>query len=361
LQESAEVKSSFVLTSSRQEARLGLRPFTDDAGSLPPTSAISGRPLSRTSLGFDLQTTQIARIRGFGRGTESMRKFLTWALAAFVAAVTVSICLLSAALVSRFVSANGRLLVIAFLLLGLAAGSILPGSAHAEEDCLAAPSGRAPPGGKWLYRTDNVKQRKCWRLRTQGDASQRGAVAAPPAAVRATLNPDQAGNRQLEQRSATSPALSGTSVKQDRLVADAASWPDPPSAGAPDNTAWPDPPTQTGHGVWPDPPAPIAADKVEEPGASVSNHNVGSAPGPKRHVTTEIAITRSAMSIGILLSFIMGLVITGIVVRRLAKVDLGQRHGIEPDQLNAILDDGSKQALRGLLQTVEQQAVHGTL
>jgi hypothetical protein len=108
-----------------------------------------------------------------------MRKFLTWALAVFVAAVTVSICLLSAALVSR--------LVIAFLLLGLAAGSILPGSAHAEEDCLAAPSGRAPPGGKWLYRTDNVKQRKCWRLRTQGDASQRGAVAAQPAAVRASV------------------------------------------------------------------------------------------------------------------------------------------------------------------------------
>jgi hypothetical protein len=43
----------------------------------------------------------------------------------------------------------------------------------------------------------------------------------------------------------------------------------------------------------------------------------------------------------------------------LANVDLGQRHGIEPDQLNVILDDSNKQALRELLQTVEQQAVHG--
>jgi hypothetical protein len=39
----------------------------------------------------------------------------------------------------------------------------------------------------------------------------------------------------------------------------------------------------------------------EEPGASVFNQNVGSAPGRERHVTTEITITRSAMSIGILL------------------------------------------------------------
>jgi hypothetical protein len=290
------------------------------------------------------------------------------ALAAFgfVAAVTVtSIHPLSAALVIRFISANGKLLTIAFLLLGFAAGSILAGSAHAEEDCLAAPSGRPPPGGKWLYRTDNVTQRKCWHLRTQGDAAPPAAAAAQPAAARSTPNPDQAGNQHLEPGSATSPALSGSSMKQDiqqdKLVADAAAWPDPPAAGAPANTAWPDPPAQTGHTTWPDPPAPIAANKVEEPGASVSNQNGGSAPGPKRHVTTEIAITRSAMSIGILLLFIMGLVITGIVVGRLAKVDLGQRHGIEPDQLNVILDDSSKPELRELLQTAEQQAGHGTL
>jgi hypothetical protein len=294
-----------------------------------------------------------------GRGTEFMAKFVIWAaIAGFVAAVTVSIQLLSAALVSRFISANGRLLVIAFLLLGLAAGSIIPGSAQVEGDCLAAPKGRPPPGSKWLYRTDNVKQRKCWRLRTPGDAAQTGAVAAQPAAARSTPNPDQAGSRQLEQGSATSPALSGSSVKQDiqqeRLVADAAAWPDPPAAGAPDHTAWSDPPAQTGHTTWPDPPAPIAADKIEEPGASVSNHNVGIAPGPKRHVTTEIAITRSAMSIGILLLFVMGLVITGIVVRRLAKVNIGQLHGRQPDQVNVILNDASKQALRELLQTVEQ-------
>jgi hypothetical protein len=60
------------------------------------------------------------------------------------------------------------------------------------------------------------------------------------------------------------------------------------------------------------------------------------------------------MSIGILLLFVMGLVITGIVVRRLAKVNIGQLHGRQPDQVNVILNDASKQALRELLQTVEQ-------
>jgi hypothetical protein len=298
-----------------------------------------------------------------------MPKFVIWAARVafgFVAAVTVSnIHSLSAALVIRFISANCRLVIIAFLLLGLAVSSILAGSAQAEEDCLAAPSGRPPPGGKWLYRTDNVTQRKCWHLWTQGDAAPPGAAATQPAAARSTPKPDQAGNQYLEPGSATSPALSGSSVKQDiqqdKLMADAAAWPDPSAAGAPAHTAWPDPPAQTGHTTWPDPPAPIAAGKVEEPGASVSNQNVASVPGRERHVTTEIAITRSAMSIGILLLFIMGLAITGIGVRRLANVDLGQRHGIEPDQFNVILDDSSKQALRELLQTVEQQAVHGKL
>jgi hypothetical protein len=43
-------------------------------------------------------------------------------------------------------SVNGELLVIAISIVALAAAGILSSSAHAEEDCLAAPSGRPPPG-----------------------------------------------------------------------------------------------------------------------------------------------------------------------------------------------------------------------
>lgn len=40
----------------------------------------------------------------------------------------------------------------------------LANSLQAEEACLAAPTGAAPEGELWYYRTDPIKQIKCWHL-----------------------------------------------------------------------------------------------------------------------------------------------------------------------------------------------------
>ena len=44
---------------------------------------------------------------------------------------------------------------------------------RAEDTCLPAPAGKTPPGSHWHYRTDPVKQTKCWYLRS--DAAQPAA------------------------------------------------------------------------------------------------------------------------------------------------------------------------------------------
>lgn len=40
---------------------------------------------------------------------------------------------------------------------------------RAEEACLAAPTGAAPEGEHWYYRTDTAKQIKCWHLAAKSD------------------------------------------------------------------------------------------------------------------------------------------------------------------------------------------------
>ena len=214
-------------------------------------------------------------------------------------------------------STNGALLVFAGLLVGLGAGA---SSARAEEDCLAAPSGR-PPGGHWLYRTDHVKQRKCWHLRTQGQV-QSGAVVAQPATVPSVPKPDQNGHP--EQGSTTSPALGESSVQGsiqlDDAGTNAAAPLDPPAATAPDNTARPDPPSRVAWPALPDHPAPMVAKKVEQPAAF--NQNIGRDSGSERQNTTAIAIARSVIPIGVLLLLTIGLVMTGISLRRLGKASM---------------------------------------
>jgi hypothetical protein len=71
----------------------------------------------------------------------------------------------------RFVAVAGGLLV------GLAVGGLATDSVLAEEACIAAPSGAAPEGSHWYYRTDTIKQTKCWHLAPKAEAPQ--GTAAP--------------------------------------------------------------------------------------------------------------------------------------------------------------------------------------
>ena len=112
-------------------------------------------------------------------------------------------------------SVNGELLVIAISIVALGAASILSSSAHAEEDCLAAPSGRPPPGSQWHYRTDHLKQRKCWHLRAQGEDGETGAAAATrPGAERPPNPPAHLEDQKLQTVPEATAGLRGSTHRR---------------------------------------------------------------------------------------------------------------------------------------------------
>jgi hypothetical protein len=76
-------------------------------------------------------------------------------------------------------------------------------TARTQDNCLAAPTGKTPAGSHWHYRTDPVKQTKCWYLKSDGEAAQAATAAdgadaaggpprpaaAPPKAAADPANP----------------------------------------------------------------------------------------------------------------------------------------------------------------------------
>ena len=164
--------------------------------------------------------------------------------------------------------------VVAMLLAALVDGSLNTRHVLAEDNCLSAPNARAPQGSHWYYRTDPVKQSKCWYLRTEGPAAQKpaaqettetkfsveGLAVTPPKSVS-----DQLGPSSLELRPAQAAQAADKPTKMNipnntqpnRQAANARAWPNPPVPAAA-KVAWPDPPAPTAANnvAWPDPPAP---------------------------------------------------------------------------------------------------------
>jgi len=231
--------------------------------------------------------------------------------------------------------------VIAVLPVAYGNGSIGIGTAraeekHAEENCLAAPNTLAPQGSHWYYRTDHVKQRKCWYSRTEGPAIQEQAAQEQPktgvTARRPTPDtaPDQSGSEPLELRpgEAPPPALVAKPTKgdvQDGAQASRpagvgqAAWPKPPSPARAGQVARPDPPSPagtsqvalpeppslagTGQVAWPDPPPAARADKVAwpappSPGGGVKGASGENAPKETTRQTQEVPATASTSDKG---------------------------------------------------------------
>jgi hypothetical protein len=181
--------------------------------------------------------------------------------------------------------AKARSLSILSALLVFAAGSMGGHAARAEENCLPAPTGKTPPGSHWHYRTDPLKQTKCWYLRAGGDAAAQPAAAtdgadaaakpaaapkptpdaaagephqrkphqarakAAPAGAQAPAqagaqNPPPAGGQDPAQAASPIQAPPGNAPPPSRATQGGATpWPDPqPQQGGAGNVAWPDPP-----------------------------------------------------------------------------------------------------------------------
>ena len=207
---------------------------------------------------------------------------------------------------------------------------------RAEENCLAAPNTLAAQGSHWYYRTDHVKQRKCWYLRTEGPAIREQAAQEQPAtgvtARRPTPNTvaDQSGSQPLELRPVETPppALVAKPTKgdtQDRAQANRpagvgqAAWPEPPSPARAGQVARPDPlspagtsqaalpvpPSLAGNGqvAWPEPSPAARADTVAwpappSPGGGVKGASGENAPKETARQTQEVLATASISAKG---------------------------------------------------------------
>jgi hypothetical protein len=263
---------------------------------------------------------------------------------------------------------NGESLLVAIFLVGLSVGAIPASSVQAEEDCLAAPNGPPPPGSQWRYRTDQIKQRKCWHLQPVGEKSETGTATTRPAAERPKSPPDHLEDKKAETTPEATPKSRGSTAPasvQDsgagRLAPSA--WPAAAPA-APDNTAWPDPPTPAYAGkVPPAPPAPVAVDNAEEPQAPKADRNLGSDAWSETKDAAAAPISDDKMSLGIILISAAALVIVGfLVVRwvsrrsRIASAPYVQRR--RDIVASEIADDGphdEQQALQKLLQVLQQR------
>ncbi len=296
--------------------------------------------------------------------------------------------------------------VVAVLPVAFGYGAIGIGSARAEEksadeNCLAAPNTLAPQGSHWYYRTDHVKQRKCWYLRTQGPAIQEQAAQEQPetgvTARRPTPNtaPDQSGSEPLELRpgEAQPPALAAKPTKgnmQDGAQASRptgvgqAACPEPPSPAGTSQVAWPKPPSLAGPGqvAWPDPPPAAGADKVawpapSSPGGGVKGASGENAPKDRTTQTQEVPATgsisdkgarndvgadklvakpnQSGSSVGLLLVFAIGLILAGIFVRWIVRMTLTRRPTVYLDRQEPVWATGN--ASQGTISATQHPAL----
>lgn len=337
---------------------------------------------------------------------------------------------------------GGILATIAILLIALeASGLSRPRSAGAEEACLSTPNSQAPQGSHWYFHIDHAKQRNCWylrELRQKAPTTQRTVAAPEPSVAQSQRAPiDQARlHHGLGQKR---PPVGGAARP---AGADQVAWPAQPSAA--DNVVSPAAPTferdvplttPAAKVIWPAPPTfdhatPVTApaDKVVSPdpwtldhaGTLTSRDTMSSADIATRspveeNTTAEVmkpveGVHRSAANVGenaekdissdrkpltnlvashrdlpvsTLFGLAIGLVLAGIVLRRIVKMVFGKPRaayrqpvsinnvgrGRDPTasvrqhphtaygRINGNRREKTRHAFQELLQILEQQAV----
>jgi hypothetical protein len=316
--------------------------------------------------------------------------------------------------------AKARSLSVLSALLVLAAGSMGGHAARAEENCLPAPTGKTPPGSHWHYRTDPVKQTKCWYLRSDAaqpaaatdGADAAGATAKPTPAATSKPAPDAAAGSEPHQHKPHQAARPGAGAKPApagaqpptqaaspmqgaqtngppaQAVQGATPWPDPQPQGATTgNVAWPAPPSAAPPAAMSAPPDPTTANAPQEPPAagqdtgSINGNSANDAPAsdaspppPAQNSdvsgSTILALAIAMAFIGILMRWLVGRLFARrrkLAAERREPVWVTDEY-VMPDALTRggrrppgrvdpeRLDDEVKHALRKLLRTLERSA-----
>ena len=288
----------------------------------------------------------------------------------------------------------------------------------AEDTCLPAPAGKTPAGSHWHYRTDPVKQTKCWYLRSDaaqpaagadgGDAAGASAKPAPVAAPKPA--PDTAGSEPHQRKphqaghagagakpaptSAQPPAQAASPMQgaqtngpPARAMQGATPWPDPQPQGATGNVAWPDPPSVAQPGAASAPPDPTTTNTAQEPpaGQDTGSINANGASDAAAPEATPLPPTQNSSDVSgsTILALAIAMAFVGILMRWLVGKLFARRRKLAAERREPVwvtdeyvmpdaltrgtrqppgrvdperLDDEVKLALRKLLRTLERSA-----
>jgi hypothetical protein len=271
----------------------------------------------------------------------------------------------------------------------LATGALSAGAARAQDheapasaapatdtNCLAAPTGKAPAGSHWRYRTDPATQTKCWHLKSDNEAAQKPAAADKSQAAATVASPPSAATGDAAEAPGTAaPAESSPPPKAARpphkphAAGQQASHGSPKAASKPDSKTelpsnanrqagataaaapapWPDsqPQATSGGFAWPDPskitaaPAAAAAPQAdtakpngepEQPAAVPAPDDSSANSGPAATQSdAPVAATPAErdLPIGILLALVASMLIAGILLRRIVTTLFARRPKIE--------------------------------
>lgn len=150
----------------------------------------------------------------------------------------------------------GSIPACAILLIAVAGVGLDAGIAQAQDSCLKAPNGPAPPGSHWYYHTDHSTQSKCWSLKPTSQAAQ-------PAPVQGQVQQQAQGQVREQVQEQPAPAAAA------------------PQMAAPDSSAWPLPGQQPDAATiaWPAAPSlPTSADTGTTENAPPASPDQSAAP-----------------------------------------------------------------------------------
>lgn len=207
----------------------------------------------------------------------------------------------------------GSIPVVAVL---LTAFSLFADSGHAEDDCLVAPNARAPQGSSWHFHRDQLKQRKCWYLRTEDQAIQekpeRPVTGKVPSVV-TTQAPDTRSDARPLQSVQEAPAALGGRLTQPSTqeAGQAEAGLDPPSS------APPSPATASMGRTVASTPKETANQKQEVPATDQLSDQ-----------STNSGVRQAEVPVAVLLGFGGGFAFVGICLYDILRMNFGRRRTV---------------------------------
>jgi len=224
---------------------------------------------------------------------------------------------------------SGSIALAAALLMGV--GVAVPTNTARANDCLTAPNSPAPQGSHWYYRLDRASQRKCWYVRTAGQAPATLGPATPVHSMPAPTAPKPVADDvpmpanpgaitppspQVEMQAVKPNTAPVSSATADNTASSIPGLPAPQASPRSQTSAQAAPAAPV---AWPDSPPAVGTIKAQEPIAAVlTDVNRGD----------DSTDNAAGMPMMIFLILALGLALVGMLCRDFMKIAPARRERI---------------------------------